>query len=419
MCTLISRGDLNTSNPAGMAARSGITKQADTSGTSGHDDDALPFDLKPPKLEDHSRPMDYDDDCKIDYDLDKLLQHIKEEQQNSMDGPESPKDVHGVLGMGDSHHLIKSKPSRHLLYTTHFPLPQDESSAHDCNQRHVLLYGFGKVRDEARHQIKKIVKDIGKLFGKKFSIDVADGKVKKHSRSDFNFEATTARFQALSYFDQHYVTWQCSVTILELISAFESGVSNYLPVPEHVAFLFDLMELAFNIYGLIDLCLQILKEIPEVESQLAAKNSVLTKSYTNLMVLYIVGVLRRYHACLLLSPEQTIGVFEGLCRVVKHVAIPGDCSSVERCVLSHLYDLYSSCSLLKSRPHGGDPFSNAYPKIKQALYTSLTPSPSNHTAWNSTFMVDVIQTYKRGGEFFNICIFFNYTLSSFDSIMSI
>jgi hypothetical protein len=34
-------------------------------------------------LQDHGRNMDYDD-SKIDDDLDKLLQHIKEEQQNSL-----------------------------------------------------------------------------------------------------------------------------------------------------------------------------------------------------------------------------------------------------------------------------------------------------------------------------------------------
>lgn len=34
-------------------------------------------------FQDHARNMDYDD-SKIDDDLDKLLQHIKEEQQNSM-----------------------------------------------------------------------------------------------------------------------------------------------------------------------------------------------------------------------------------------------------------------------------------------------------------------------------------------------
>lgn len=107
--------------------------------------------------------MDYDD-SKIDDDLDKILQHIKEDQQNSLDAPDSPKDPdsHGhhshhmiSSGMGgavpmetDHHHHSdhKVRPSRHLLYTTHFPLAQDDSfSQHDCNQRYVLLYGVGKV----------------------------------------------------------------------------------------------------------------------------------------------------------------------------------------------------------------------------------------------------------------------------------
>lgn len=49
--------------------------------TTPMEDDSGLFDIKP-KIE-PSRAMDYDD-SKIDDDLDKLLQHIKEEQQNSM-----------------------------------------------------------------------------------------------------------------------------------------------------------------------------------------------------------------------------------------------------------------------------------------------------------------------------------------------
>lgn len=64
--------------------------------------------------------------------------------------------------------------------------------------------------------------------------------------------------QALSYFDQHVVTWQCTVTVVEMLNSFASGSSNYLPVQEHVAFLFDLMELAFSIYDLIDVCIQVI-----------------------------------------------------------------------------------------------------------------------------------------------------------------
>ena len=40
-------------------------------------------------------------------------------------------------------------------------------------------------------------------------------------------------------------------------------------------------------------------DIPDVEAQLAAKGSSLVRIYTTSLVLYIVGVLRRYHCCLL------------------------------------------------------------------------------------------------------------------------
>jgi hypothetical protein len=47
------------------------------------------------------------------------------------------------------------------------------------------------------------------------------------------------------------------------------------------------------------MCVQILKELPEVELQLQAKGSGLVRSYTTSLSLYVVGVLRRYHCCLL------------------------------------------------------------------------------------------------------------------------
>ena len=44
-------------------------------------------------------------------------------------------------------------------------------------QRYVLLYGVGKARDEARAAVKKLTKEICKLFSKKCSNDIAEGKM--------------------------------------------------------------------------------------------------------------------------------------------------------------------------------------------------------------------------------------------------
>lgn len=107
MCTLISRGDLLTGSSLMTTAKTNVaastqpnmiggtgpvsnkpsphnTGQSGGAG-SGLDDDMFPgIDFKP-KMEEF-------DDSNVDDDLDKILQNIKEDQQNAMDAPDSPKD---------------------------------------------------------------------------------------------------------------------------------------------------------------------------------------------------------------------------------------------------------------------------------------------------------------------------------------
>lgn len=51
---------------------------------------------------------------------------------------------------------------------------QEESASHECNQRLVVLYGVGKLRDEARHTIKKITKDILKVLNRKSTAETGN-----------------------------------------------------------------------------------------------------------------------------------------------------------------------------------------------------------------------------------------------------
>ncbi|XP_075535912.1 mediator of RNA polymerase II transcription subunit 12-like protein isoform X4 [Dermacentor variabilis] len=363
------------------------------------------------------------DDAGLDADLDNILQRIKEGQQNMSDQPDSvgsDKEEGGSLqgpttplaetpggggagigcqpgsgasgGGGAPVSGVRSPnwPLRHLQYTTHFPLPQEEGGlwSHDCNQRHILLYGVGKIRDEARHALKKVTKELQKLFAKKASMDIADGgKVKRHAREGFNFEAVTARFQSLSYFDQHVVALTCAASVVEMLAGFAAGSSNHLPLVDYIAFLFDLMELSFNIHGLIEFGLQLLKELVEVENQLVQKNSALSGTYATSLGLYIVGLFYRYHCCLLVCQDYTLQACESLCKLVKNVANPAECTSAERCVLCYLHDLYSSCSYLKSKH--SEIFGSFYSKVKQTLYAPQTPSSLN-LLWNSSYMIECV-----------------------------
>ncbi|TNN10767.1 Mediator of RNA polymerase II transcription subunit 12 [Schistosoma japonicum] len=114
----------------------------------------------------------------------------------SMDNPDSVRSDQ----TSNNHLPIGSTYSnRHLHYLIQFPIPQDESYAHEQNQRFQLLYGSVRSRDRARYPIRKLVRDICKLFTKKiYLIDVFHGELGRRKKSkdrerekDSNSSSTT------------------------------------------------------------------------------------------------------------------------------------------------------------------------------------------------------------------------------------
>uniref|UniRef100_A0A8C4W9H2 Mediator complex subunit 12L n=1 Tax=Gopherus evgoodei TaxID=1825980 RepID=A0A8C4W9H2_9SAUR len=367
MCTLISRGDLSVTATTRLRSPTGET--VDEHYSKDHD----------VKLEIFS-PMPGESCENVNSLLDRRISINSEKSVRR-------EKLRELIFPSSYDHL------RHLQYATHFPIPLEESSSHECNQRMILLYGVGKERDEARHQLKKITKDILKILNKKSTTETGVGdegqKARKNKQEAFpTLETVFTKLQQLSYFDQHQVTSQISSNVLEQITSFASGTSYHLPLAHHIQLIFDLMEPALNINGLIDFAIQLLNELSVVEAELLLKSSSLAGSYTTGLCVCIVAVLRRYHACLILNPEQTAQVFEGLCGVVKHVVNPTECSSPERCILAYLYDLYVSCSHLRSK--FGDLFSSACSKVKQTIYSNVQPSNSN-LLWDPEFMLDFIE----------------------------
>ncbi|XP_063662380.1 mediator of RNA polymerase II transcription subunit 12-like protein isoform X13 [Pan troglodytes] len=367
MCTLISRGDLSVT--ASTRPRSPVGENADEHYSKDHD---VKMEIFSPMPGESCENANTSLGRRVSVNCEKLVKR------------EKPRE----LIFPSNYDLL-----RHLQYATHFPIPLDESSSHECNQRTILLYGVGKERDEARHQLKKITKDILKILNKKSTTETGVGdegqKARKNKQETFpTLETVFTKLQLLSYFDQHQVTSQISNNVLEQITSFASGTSYHLPLAHHIQLIFDLMEPALNINGLIDFAIQLLNELSVVEAELLLKSSSLAGSYTTGLCVCIVAVLRRYHSCLILNPDQTAQVFEGLCGVVKHVVNPSECSSPERCILAYLYDLYVSCSHLRSK--FGDLFSSACSKVKQTIYNNVMPANSN-LRWDPDFMMDFIE----------------------------
>ena len=160
-----------------------------------------------------------------------------------------------------------TKVNRHLLFAKNFPIPQDEMSAHECNQRLVLLYGFGRGRDDARHAVKKVQKEILKLVvrGKKDSPSpgekVETSKGAKRTKVEFASNVETLRvmekFEGLTHFDQHIVTAMVARGLLERVDSCIKGMVDLLPPIEQITLAFDMMETALSINQLLDFALQV------------------------------------------------------------------------------------------------------------------------------------------------------------------
>uniref|UniRef100_A0A803TCG9 Mediator complex subunit 12 n=1 Tax=Anolis carolinensis TaxID=28377 RepID=A0A803TCG9_ANOCA len=406
MCTLISRGDLaidhgpRPPSPFDDAAEDHDRKEGEGNSGIKLEDTGLSecqMDI------DHNSSAIFDDMEKTDFSMFSPPMHCEAKASPS---PEKldPEKESKLLLLKDraADGLLASlyDQPRHIQYSTHFPIPQEESSSHECNQRLVVLFGVGKQRDEARHAIKKITKDILKVLNRKSTAETdvpipcpllpprtwpsfsggEEGQKRKRNKPEAfpTAEDIFAKFQHLSHFDQHLVTSQVS----------RNGCPTTCLWVQHVQFIFDLMEYSLNISGLIDFAIQLLNELSVVEAELLLKSSDLVGSYTTSLCLCIVAVLRHYHSCLILNQDQMAQVFEGLCGVVKHGMNRSDGSSAERCILAYLYDLYTSCSHLKSK--FGELFSDFCSKVKNTIYCNVEPSDSN-MLWEPLFMIDTIE----------------------------
>lgn len=75
-----------------------------------------------------------------------------------------------------------------------------------------------------------------------------------------NFLLKKNKFEYWSYNYVHFCLFfvaQISNNVLEQITSFASGTSYHLPLAHHIQLIFDLMEPALNINGLIDFAIQV------------------------------------------------------------------------------------------------------------------------------------------------------------------
>ncbi|XP_071839285.1 mediator of RNA polymerase II transcription subunit 12-like protein isoform X3 [Apostichopus japonicus] len=410
MCLLISRGNLINSIPLGIPSDQGLDGQGRPRGkevkdevddgkedSSDRSDDYDIFDKPPPApappqdmgaqenqsysfqqkfIMETLQNQKYESNSDV-YDDDQDSQESEDQEKKSEEDSRSPSPQ--VL-----------KLNRHLLYSKHFPLPQGEISTHETNQRLLLLYGYGKVRKEVRSYIRGVKRDIIILLSdQKTDLSRKTDSLEKRLKVDSGQDVAIAKLKLLPYFDQHLLTTAAAKHILERVQTCTRSGWETLPSLEQIICLLDLLEDALNIHGMLEFIVKLLDHINVLDSEVLKDKA--PENYTTNVCLSIVGVLRRYQACLLGSKDQTATIFELLCGVVKHVNNVTNCTSAERCILAYLYDLYMSCSFLKVK--FSDMFSSVASKVKEQQTTNIQPSESN-LKWNENYMQEYIANPK-------------------------
>ncbi len=324
----------------------------------------------------------------------------EENDRNSVDNPDSVRsDLGGGAGVPGG---AQSSPdlNRHLQYLIHFPLPQDESYAHEQNQRAQLLYGSSmRAQNRARETVRKLSRDIGKLFTKSaYRLDVVHGELGKRKKNKEGgtpnsnargnisggakepraleelIEVIQTSFRTLSYYDMECVISKNMPTFLRVLSG-NSTVSStnnaaslseslnesllaesstagsspsaaanpiYYPMPTSIFLFFELIESSLNIVSLLDTVVNTLERL--LATSLTAQHLCMS-SYLALVWLRAIGILRTHQAVLLTQPDLQQRVVICLIEQARRGRL--DKLQCRQCILTYQKDLHYASAYVK------------------------------------------------------------------------
>ncbi|VDM17097.1 unnamed protein product [Hydatigera taeniaeformis] len=322
----------------------------------------------------------------------------EENDRNSVDNPDSVRsDLGGGLPQRHSCDL-----NRHLQYLIHFPLPQDDSYAHEQNQRAQLLYGSSaRAHSRARETPRKVSRDIVKLFTRSaHRLDVVHGELGKRKKNkervaDVNatpngaqrgssgsketrsleelLEAISTRFRNLNYYDMEYVisksmpaylrslsgTTSTSTTVTsgsgDPLAADSGGIAAsspsapnssrdhiYYPAHNSIFLFLELIEISLNILTLLDTVVETLERLQA--SSLSAPYPCMS-SYLSLIWLRAIGILRAHQAVLITQPSLQQRILTCLREQLRRGT--QEKLQSKRCIFEYLKSLYHSSAYVK------------------------------------------------------------------------
>ncbi|OUC47862.1 transcription mediator subunit Med12 [Trichinella nativa] len=273
------------------------------------------------------------------------------------------------------------KLSKHYFNVLHFPVPQDDQYRHECNQRQLLLFGSNSDQYSRKHILKKLTKELNKLWNKKTSAELTTtGLIRVRKIIDSESLCSLSRkIQNLVFYDQFAVMDCCCDAGIAQFNSFISGQSNCLPTLENFDFLLGLLEESSNFISLVEFVEAV------CGTQIVERNFQCANSLTLQYAVCMVGYMRKHHCYFIQLESVMCNIWRSLLLYVKSKTVVNSFSA-ERCVWVYLHDLYQCCSYIRSLH--ADLYLNSRDCIQRCLCVETKPSCCNDLR---TLLADVSQ----------------------------
>ena len=152
------------------------------------------------------------------------------------------------------------KRSQHITYVLHFPLPDidlrnTDVGSHESRQRITVLYGVGESRNLALQEITEMWDAVNNSVNYLKISDNQNSTSNDSSRINYtnNLAPTIRKFKTLHIYSQYVIANTCANLIMEDVIK-----ENLYPSIHKFNFVADLMEIAGDIYGLLQFAIRLL-----------------------------------------------------------------------------------------------------------------------------------------------------------------
>ncbi|VDN57047.1 unnamed protein product [Dracunculus medinensis] len=220
-----------------------------------------------------------------------------------------------------THSMLGPELSIHERFLIHLPIPQLSEYRGECNQRLLLLYGMGDERDNVKNELKKIAREIAKIWTKRIVVEFSFSKPseirfkKRTNREQIN--ESIQKFRSQTYYDQVVLCGWCCDNFISMITDFVHHQGTVLPTAEGLDILLDMMEQCKNIYGIMEFAEELLPLLVAVERVISERRVDCVPSIISTQLGYVlVGYISHNYYYFLLS-ENAPEIVNGLYQIIE------------------------------------------------------------------------------------------------------